>query len=217
MFLSTPQAAEQAVDPRCIYLAGFDVFRVDAVEHGERLKALCAQHGFASVFPLDHAPPPELSVEARAQWIYRANLDAIRDADIVMANLDDFRGPGEADSGTAFEIGFAVALGTPVWAYCNDDSSLLERARTRTGERGEPLCELGFVIEDFGLPKNLMLACATTIVFGGPNACIAAIAETYAQPESHAHARVATHTRRAVPVGGIQYSTWYAPERKKGA
>src|SRR5260221_12941765 len=92
-----------------------------------------------------------------------------------MANLDDFRGPGEADSGTAFEVGFAVALGKPVWAYCNDDGTLLERAHAQTGEQGEPLCARGFVVEDFGLPKNLMLACAATIVYGGPQACLEAI------------------------------------------
>ena len=43
-----------------------------------------------------------------------ANLEAIRAADFVMANLNDFRGPGEPDSGTAFEVGFAAALGKPV-------------------------------------------------------------------------------------------------------
>src|SRR5689334_14369745 len=111
-----------------VYLAGFDVFRVDAREHGARLKTLCAQYGLAGVFPLDHEAPPGLLPAEQADWIYRANLDAIRGSDMVMANLDDFRGPGEPDSGTAFEIGFAVALGKPVWAYCRDRGTLLERA-----------------------------------------------------------------------------------------
>ncbi len=34
-----------------------------------------------------------------------------------MAYLDDFRGAGEPDSGTAFEVGVAVALNKPAFAY----------------------------------------------------------------------------------------------------
>jgi nucleoside deoxyribosyltransferase len=181
LFSPTPLPIEHAASLPRVYLAGFDVFRVDAREHGTHLKALCTEHGLAGVFPLDHDVPLELSPPQRAHWIYRANLDAIRNSDIVMANLDDFRGPGEPDSGTAFEIGFAVALGKPVWAYCNDRGTLLERAHARTGAQGEPLCARGFVVEDFGLPKNLMLACAATIVSGGPDACLAAIAASRAQ------------------------------------
>ena len=43
-----------------VYLAGPDVFRPDAVEHGRRLVALCNQHGFDAVFPLDATLPGEL-------------------------------------------------------------------------------------------------------------------------------------------------------------
>lgn len=196
LFCPSPLPIEHAASTPRVYLAGFDVFRVDAREHGARLKALCTEHGLTGVFPLDHEAPPELPPQRRAQWIYRANLDAIRHADIVMANLDDFRGPGEADSGTAFEVGFAVALGKPVWAYCNDDGTLLERAHAKTGEQGEPLCARGFVVEDFGLPKNLMLACAAKIVFGGPQACLAAIAAARA-PHARDEAKTGIRARKA--------------------
>jgi hypothetical protein len=39
-----------------------------------------------------------------------------------------------------------------------------------------PLCKKGFLVEDFGLSKNLMIACAARVVPGGPQACLAAIA-----------------------------------------
>ena len=93
---------------------------------------------------------------------------AIRSADIVMANLNDFRGPGEPNSGTAFEVGFAVALKKPVWAYRSDDVPLLERAASnRTSDASKVLCEQGYIVEDFGLSINLMLARSVRLVVGG--------------------------------------------------
>ena len=57
-----------------IYLAGPDVFRPDAAGHGRRLVALCAQHGFDAVFPLDESLPAGLPGSEAARRIYQANL-----------------------------------------------------------------------------------------------------------------------------------------------
>ncbi|WP_232231983.1 nucleoside 2-deoxyribosyltransferase [Burkholderia sp. WSM2230] len=95
----------------------------------------------------------------------------------VMANVGDFRGVGEPDSGTAFEIGFAAAFGKPIWAYRDDLSALRERVPCTATALGG-LCERGYLVEDFGLPVNLMLACAAQIVQGGPLACLRAIQRT---------------------------------------
>lgn len=92
-----------------------------------------------------------------------------------MANLDDFRGAGEPDSGTAFEVGFAVALGKPVWAYRSSEAPLAERVEAAATESDGAYCARGYLIEDFGLSVNLMLACSARIVIGGPAACIDAI------------------------------------------
>ncbi|MDR5755315.1 nucleoside 2-deoxyribosyltransferase, partial [Caballeronia sp. LZ024] len=96
-------------------------------------------------------------------------------ADIVMANLDDFRGAGEPDSGTAFEVGFAVALGKPVWAYRSTEATLAQRVEAGATENEGAFCAGGYLIEDFGLSVNLMLACSAQIVVGGPPACLDAI------------------------------------------
>ncbi|KPW90352.1 hypothetical protein ALP58_200137 [Pseudomonas savastanoi] len=37
-----------------VYLAGFDVFRPDAVEYGRYLKALCSAHGLEGLYPFDN-------------------------------------------------------------------------------------------------------------------------------------------------------------------
>jgi len=88
---------------------------------------MCADAGFEGLYPLDALVPADLSPQEKAAWIYRSNLAAIRRADIVMANVADLRGVGEPDSGTAFEIGFAAALGKPIWAYREDLAALRER------------------------------------------------------------------------------------------
>ena len=110
-----------------IYLAGPDVFRPDAEAHGETLKALCAEFGFVGLYPLDHALPADIrEPAAQAAWIYRANVGLIERADCVLANLEPFRG-SEPDSGTAFEVGYALALGKPVYAYLSDAGAYAER------------------------------------------------------------------------------------------
>lgn len=169
-------AADDGAGKARIYLAGFDVFRADALEYGGSLQRLCASLGFEGLYPLDAIAPANLSPHDKAAWIYRANVAAIRRADIVMANVADFRGVGEPDSGTAFEIGFAAALGKPIWAYRDDLSALRERVPCIATALGN-VCERGYLVEDFGLPVNLMLAGAVQIVEGGPLACLHAIAD----------------------------------------
>jgi nucleoside 2-deoxyribosyltransferase len=167
-----------------VYLAGFDVFRRDALEYGAQLRIWCADHGFDGLYPLDAEAPGDLEGPRKAAWIYHSNVQAIRSADIVMANIDDFRGPGEPDSGTAFEIGFAAALGKEIWAYTTDEGTLLERVPSEPVPDGR-LCSRGFMVEDFGLPKNLMIACAARVVHGDARACLAAMAECHYAPQRH--------------------------------
>jgi nucleoside 2-deoxyribosyltransferase len=177
-FNPAPLPIEARAQRRRVYLAGFDVFRPDAVAHGRRLAALCAEAGFDGLYPLDNAAPDRLSGSDLARWIYQANIDLIRSADIVMANVDDFRGPGEPDSGTAFEIGFAVALGKEVWGYTTDTGTLADRVPATPSPHGQ-LCQRGFLVEDFGLSKNLMIACSARIVEGGPDSCIAEMSRAF--------------------------------------
>ena len=43
-----------------IYLAGPDVFRVNAIEHGNTIKAICRTYGFDPLYPLDNELPKGL-------------------------------------------------------------------------------------------------------------------------------------------------------------
>ncbi|MBQ0936812.1 nucleoside 2-deoxyribosyltransferase [Ideonella paludis] len=157
-----------------IYLAGFDVFRLDAKAHGERLKALCESHGHQGLYPLDNDCPAGLSGPEAAQWIYRANVDLIRQADVLVANLNNFRGL-EPDSGTAFEVGYAVALGKPVWGYLEDHRPLHQQVLCTEAAKGHYVDAKQLTVENFGLPRNLMLACAVQGLHHSLEQCLASI------------------------------------------
>lgn len=155
-----------------IYLAGFDVFRPDAVAHGEQLKMLCEKYGFEGRYPLDKQAPRNLPTQEQARWICRNNLAVLRECDLVVANLNPFRG-AEPDSGTVFEVGYAVALGKPVWAYTGRADTLVQQVAVQRlpGARGH-VDSMGYSVEDFGLNLNLMLACSVTVVAGTIEDCL---------------------------------------------
>jgi len=153
-----------------IYLAGPDVFRPDAVEHGHKLKVLCESFGFEGLYPLDNHAPAGLGKQELAHWICQANLALIRQSGAVMANLNAFRGH-EPDSGTVFEVGFAIAMNKPVWVYTNDGRSLVEQVAVGQ-EQDRHLDLQGFTVEDFTLNLNLMIACSTRVVVGDARDCL---------------------------------------------
>lgn len=158
-----------------VYLAGFDVFRDDAVSYGESLKALCGRYGFEGLYPLDNDAPADIQGRALAEWIYQANIALIEQADCVMANLNLFRGL-EPDSGTVFEVGYAVAKGKLVWAYTDEDRALVAQAGVRQ-ENGRVIDAQGYTVEDFGMNLNLMIACSSRIIVGDAQACLVAMKE----------------------------------------
>lgn len=155
-----------------LYLAGPDVFLPDALEVGERKRAVCARHGMEGLFPLD----VELETNATAEPIFRGNRALMERADAGLFNLTPFRGPS-ADAGTVFELGFMSALGKPVFGYTSAPEPYLERVRDHLGPlvRGPEgwRDRNGHAVEDFGLRDNLMIA--VSIAESGPG--------VYAVPE----------------------------------
>lgn len=150
-----------------VYLAGPQVFLPDPLAEAARLKAICARHGLTGLFPLDSdLDLADLSPPLRALEIKRANCRLIRDCDAVIADMSPFRGPG-MDQGTAYEIGYAEALGKPVFGYSADGSSYIDRVRLLlalvAAEEGAFRDGDGMLVEDFDLQENLMLAAGNSI------------------------------------------------------
>jgi nucleoside 2-deoxyribosyltransferase len=146
-----------------VFLAGPDLWFPDADAHMARKAALCAEAGLAALDGRGDLVETEPS-EAMAREIYATALERLRAADAVIANLTPWRGPN-ADPGTAFEVGFAAALGKPVFAYLNvaseDEADYRGRVEAMQGAtpgddgRWRDMDE--GAIEDFSLPENVML------------------------------------------------------------
>lgn len=125
---------------------------------------LCEQHGITPLLPCD-------CQETSPDVIRANNLSMLASASAIIANLNPFRGT-EVDTGTAFEIGYACALGKPAVGFVSD----LEPMETRVERLCGPLIEStdsfqkrdrdGFGVESFSLPTNLMIAAGIPIVAG---------------------------------------------------
>ncbi len=73
------------------------------------MKMMCAEKGFVGCYPFDNEAD-------NTPDIFAGNCKLIDEADIVIANLNPFRGK-EPDSGTCFEVGYAYAKGKTVYGY----------------------------------------------------------------------------------------------------
>ena len=158
-----------------IYLAGPDVFEPNAIEVGEKLKQLAAQYGFIGLFPLDNSIPAKGTPHETARAIRDANIKLIESADIIMANLNPFRGI-EPDSGTVFEVGYARALNKDIYCYAADCREMVERIRDKQQLPADAtFCQEGKAIEDFNLSHNLMMI--DLVVAVDAESCLAYIAK----------------------------------------
>jgi nucleoside 2-deoxyribosyltransferase len=176
---STTSAPSRAPRPR-VYLAGPELFFVDADARYAELKSICAEYGLDGVAPTDGLAVTIEPTPLCAFRIYRHDIAMLRSCQGAVANLAPFRGT-EPDSGTAFEVGFAVALGLPVCGYVGDNLDLLMRvrmARPCYEEAGGLFRDkaTGAAVEDFGMPLNLMLACGSA-VSAAPVQAISALAK----------------------------------------
>lgn len=147
-----------------IYLAGPDVFYPDALQRAQAHKALCSRYGFQPLHPLDK----ELK---EASAIYASNINLLDQADAVLANLEPFRG-AEPDSGTSFEVGYAIAKKLPVIAYKLSSPSLIATVEKHYSsvlylpEQGHWIDKQGALVENFDLPVNLMLGSSCVLIPG---------------------------------------------------
>jgi nucleoside 2-deoxyribosyltransferase len=174
-FTSTPK----------VYLAGPAVFKCNSDEIAGQLKGLCLKFGMLGLYPLD----AEISDQGQgpaflARAIREANISLIRQSDAVLADMTPFRGPG-MDGGTAYEMGYAAALGLPVFAW--SDAVGEYRSRVEALQMADNM-----KVEDFGLADNLMMAWGTAddLVHSTPQHAIDALARWLAQ----------THIRQMSPL-----------------
>lgn len=138
-------------DKPIIYLAGPDVFLPNAQGLFAFKRQVLESIGYEVNTPLD-------VIATDANEIFKGNILRMQESDIILANLEAFRGT-EPDSGTVFEVGFGVALGKQVITYNNTGTEYSSRVKQylQTGKQKWP-----WSIESFGLKQNLMISCSVT-------------------------------------------------------
>ncbi len=149
---------------KTLYLSGPDRLYPDPDELIARKRALCASADLAARLAGDEVNLSAKAGELKAREISAGALANLRACDAVVANLTPWRGPA-CDPATAFEVGFASALGKPVLAYLNiedeEDADYRGRVEAWLGAmpdgtgvwRDANGCE----VEDMDLPESPLL------------------------------------------------------------
>jgi nucleoside 2-deoxyribosyltransferase len=157
-----------------IYIAGPDVFEPNSIKIGRKYSNLCEKYGFKGLYPLDNVVDFNQEKRKIAQDIFKANVELIKQADIIIANLNPFRGK-EADSGTIWECGYASALGKKVYGYIAKNLNYIDTFNEdETKKLNGIVVDLDSkTIEDFDYQINLMIACSVEkLLIGGFEDCL---------------------------------------------
>lgn len=138
-----------------IYLAGPDVFRKDSLQHFEKLKSMCKKHGFEGLSSFDNEIKLSNNKTDNALTIFRSNIKLIDISDIIVANIQPFRGAC-IDDGTAGEILYGFGKDKLICGYskyCNLNlSQIVKKFKPST-----KIFDKFTHIEEFGLSYNLMI------------------------------------------------------------
>jgi len=153
-----------------IYVAGPAVFRKDAVEYLNTQKKQIENKGYEALIPLDKNIDFDREPELIRAEIFQKNVEHIKNCDIVIADLNNFR-HNEQDSGTIWEIGMAYGLGKEIYIYSEDNRTLLEKTqeedKNTTTDGASVFDSNEMEIENFGGRFNLMInECVTKFVLG---------------------------------------------------
>lgn len=119
----------KVIETTKIYLAG-PFFKPGEKERIEKVRKLFKDDPFFNdydvFYPMDHTIPngKNLSNWEWGEAVFKMDTDALEKADILVAIYDKHY----SDSGTAWEIGYAYALGIPIILLCTDinaDNSIM--------------------------------------------------------------------------------------------
>ncbi len=120
---------------RNVYLAA-PLFSEAECDFNSRLRDELEGIGMSVFLPQEHSNKIDSELDARQESIFSKNVAAIDKADILVAVLDGV----DVDSGTAWEIGYAHALGKPVYGLRTDFRTLGMGVVNLMIERSVVLC-----------------------------------------------------------------------------
>ncbi len=154
-----------------VYIAGPECFMKDSDERAENALKLCEYYGFegfSPTKPYPEAPAIDFTNPDRKQVaveICRKNMWLIENCDLIIANVNPFRGE-EPDGGTSFEMGYGYMLGKKLYCFLDDVRSCVDKYK---GEK--VMCSDGVLRDSEGRffetgCLNLMLSAPAEVVEG---------------------------------------------------
>lgn len=152
-----------------VYIAGFECFLPNGRQLAQNAVDLREKYGFDAISPVigtEDRTPIDFSKGKReaAKQIFLNNIGYINKCDLVIANLNNFRG-WEPDGGTSFEIGYAFSQGKKLYGFMDDTRPCYEKYIGNIHKDG------GFWRDDNGAffesgCCNLMINSPATVVQG---------------------------------------------------
>jgi len=114
-----------------VYIAGPECFQPDGLQLAQAAVALCEKYGFEGISPvLGHPLGDEIDFSQgkayAAKQIFNNNIRYINHCDLVIANVNNFRG-WEPDGGTCFELGYAYTQGKKLYGFMADTRPCYEK------------------------------------------------------------------------------------------
>lgn len=164
-----------------VYLSGPERYEEGAEALYIKMKEICGKYGMEARTPLD-AIEGETVCEGENPYMRAARLFEryqrhVRECDLVIANLNDYRGY-ECSNDTGFECGMAYQLGKAVFGYMEDAGPMKERV-PHLGEENGFRDPAGCNVENFDYPLNLMFGCSMRIFEGGFEEAVRKVAEIF--------------------------------------
>ena len=156
-------------DRPVVYVSTSDRDNLDAKEKYEELRKVLDKYGFDAIFPTDDAPGVENietdDIYEKAYNIFDRYTQHVRNCDIILLDLNDYRGGFEPNSDVSFEAGYSYELGKKQFGFMDDIGPMVDRIpniRTETDTRDFN----GMNVEDFEAPLNLMFGSSVKLLDG---------------------------------------------------
>ncbi len=135
----------------------------------EEMRRVLDRYGYDAIFPTDPAPGVE-DVETddiyeKAYNIFDRYTQHVRNCDIILLDLNDYRGGFEPNSDVSFEAGYSFELAKKQFGFMDDIGPMVDRIpniRTETDTRDFN----GMNVEDFEAPLNLMFGASVKLLDG---------------------------------------------------
>ena len=134
--------AKEATSPKRVYLAG-PFFNDEEVKNIELAESVCKEKGLEYFSPMRNSVDSEPGTSEWAKKIFEVDKEEIGKADVVVAMYYG----NNSDSGTAWECGYASAIGKPVvlvHTHRDSDSNLMMHCGATTNIYLDELADYDF-------------------------------------------------------------------------